>query len=472
MERIASNLVGCVFYPWLAVQLQRGERAGPFVVLSARRPRVVIDCDPAGTSICRGMLGDQVAARHPSAVAQLLDTALLNEFGGRVASGLASLAGVVEIAADEMGVFYFDAGPGLDAGAVIADLTLSVLDAIPSDMDVRLGFGPGKFYSRCASGLAPPGGSHLASSVSLDWLLGLPSSTLPVSGAALQRMSGAGVVSIGEVAALSFDQLAHLVGSEAGLIWGICRGSDDRPVQDSGFRPQRWERLEFPFPADTRDALAHGVGVLSQRIWKSMPPGRMAAEGVALEGECDDGASWSYSREFRRSPTDGDDMARMIMSSMGSQGWDGSSCWPSSPLVELSMWVTGWKGWSGDQLPLERVAPGGSRSVESLAGAGRLVAMETWSNLPERRWANPDGITPHDLPRAVDVRSSSGVPRAVLQGGVWRDVESVVDAWELESDWWAAEPIHRRYWRIVCSGGKQMLVFRDLLGGFWYRQRG
>ncbi|MDP6494835.1 MAG: hypothetical protein QGI09_05340 [Dehalococcoidia bacterium] len=50
-------------------------------------------------------------------------------------------------------------------------------------------------------------------------------------------------------------------------------------------------------------------------------------------------------------------------------------------------------------------------------------------------------------------------------------VTSIEDVWEIVDEWWRASRIARRYYRVAVEGGATITVFRDLVGGVWYRQR-
>jgi hypothetical protein len=61
-----------------------------------------------------------------------------------------------------------------------------------------------------------------------------------------------------------------------------------------------------------------------------------------------------------------------------------------------------------------------------------------------------------------------GVP--VSFGG--RAVDSVREDWVVEDRWWTGEPLRRRYFELVLSDGRNVVVFNDLARGRWYLQRG
>ena len=72
-------------------------------------------------------------------------------------------------------------------------------------------------------------------------------------------------------------------------------------------------------------------------------------------------------------------------------------------------------------------------------------------------------------PRAAEIDTDdSGVPRRL--GAT--EVESVLEDWLVEDRWWTARPVRRRYLELVLVNGRCVMVFRDLVGGGWYVQRG
>jgi hypothetical protein len=73
------------------------------------------------------------------------------------------------------------------------------------------------------------------------------------------------------------------------------------------------------------------------------------------------------------------------------------------------------------------------------------------------------------VPRPVDV-AARGRGRPVRVAG--RAVEAVRESWLVEDRWWTDRPVRRRYWEVVTTDGRDLVVFRDLVGGGWFLQRG
>jgi hypothetical protein len=70
-------------------------------------------------------------------------------------------------------------------------------------------------------------------------------------------------------------------------------------------------------------------------------------------------------------------------------------------------------------------------------------------------------------PRPIEVRAGEA-GRPVRVGG--RAVESVRESWLVEDRWWTERPLRRRYWEVVTTCGRNLVVFREL-GGGWFIHR-
>jgi hypothetical protein len=73
------------------------------------------------------------------------------------------------------------------------------------------------------------------------------------------------------------------------------------------------------------------------------------------------------------------------------------------------------------------------------------------------------------VPREIVVSADEhGRPLAVAG----REVDAVRESWLIEDRWWTSEPLRRRYWEVVTVDGRNEVVYRDLVAGRWWRQRG
>jgi hypothetical protein len=72
------------------------------------------------------------------------------------------------------------------------------------------------------------------------------------------------------------------------------------------------------------------------------------------------------------------------------------------------------------------------------------------------------------LPVAAAVQAGPGGRPLSVDG---HPVEGVRESWLVEDRWWTAQPVRRRYWVVVTASGRNLVVFRDLQVGAWFRQR-
>jgi hypothetical protein len=74
-----------------------------------------------------------------------------------------------------------------------------------------------------------------------------------------------------------------------------------------------------------------------------------------------------------------------------------------------------------------------------------------------------------NLPRPVRVHANEiGTPWEV-DG---RKIELVRESWLVEDRWWTTQPLRRRYWEVVSTSGRNLVVFHDLRCGGWFAQLG
>jgi hypothetical protein len=72
-------------------------------------------------------------------------------------------------------------------------------------------------------------------------------------------------------------------------------------------------------------------------------------------------------------------------------------------------------------------------------------------------------------PLQASVRAGAGGVPATLEG---TPVDAVREEWVVEDRWWSGRPLRRRYFELVLADGRNAVVFRDLVGGNWFVQRG
>jgi len=73
------------------------------------------------------------------------------------------------------------------------------------------------------------------------------------------------------------------------------------------------------------------------------------------------------------------------------------------------------------------------------------------------------------VPREARVRADEHDGRPLEVDG--REVDAVRESWLVEDRWWSEQPLRRRYWEVVTTCGRNVVVFHDLREGGWFSQR-
>jgi hypothetical protein len=83
----------------------------------------------------------------------------------------------------------------------------------------------------------------------------------------------------------------------------------------------------------------------------------------------------------------------------------------------------------------------------------------------------PARLRPLNRPRPTRVDTNEdGAPTAIHISGRRLAVESALETWRIDDEWWRPQPISRLYWRLLLEDGRTIDVFRDLITGRWARQ--
>jgi hypothetical protein len=81
---------------------------------------------------------------------------------------------------------------------------------------------------------------------------------------------------------------------------------------------------------------------------------------------------------------------------------------------------------------------------------------------------NPSGSRRIGAPKPTSVMAGSGGGPRTIAGAA---VDSIREEWVVEDRWWTGKPLRRRYFEVVLADGRNLVVFRDLVGGGWFLQR-
>jgi hypothetical protein len=81
---------------------------------------------------------------------------------------------------------------------------------------------------------------------------------------------------------------------------------------------------------------------------------------------------------------------------------------------------------------------------------------------------NPSGSRRLGAPKPTSVMAETGGAPRTIAGA---SVDSIREEWVVEDRWWTGKLLRRRYFEVVLTDGRNVVVFRDLVGGGWFLQR-
>ena len=473
MSMTDARLTGCLLVTHLPVKAElwrRPELAGqPLVVTTVGRGRPsVLDASGEAAGVAAGQSDSEARSHCSDAMMLPADPSYLSQVNDHLLAALCRVADRVEPAG--LGVFYVDLTGMADMYGGLTRLAEAVLSSAGEEwLRPRLGIGAGKFPAYCAAARAKAGAWLPAPVDASGWLAPLPVSWLPLDRDAVARLAGFGIRTLGDVAALPPEALSEFLGVDGARAWRLANGIDPAPVIPATLPERLSQWLEFPFPVDTTSGVEAGLRALAERLWRS---GSLRARHVgraSLEGQLLCGGAWQFDRPLRLPAASAEALAKALLAGLGARDALGSGRWPDGALLDLTLTVSELSAETGRQSGLWTQPP--RRMPPDVAGMDRLVELVPRSTLPERRWAFASSLAPLAAPSPVQVQCRGETPRRVNAGRVdWRAVARVVDLWEVDTEWWAPQPVRRRYWRLALADGGLITVYRDLATGHWFRQ--
>jgi len=93
---------------------------------------------------------------------------------------------------------------------------------------------------------------------------------------------------------------------------------------------------------------------------------------------------------------------------------------------------------------------------------------------PPRAPLRADRLRAVNEPRLVAVElNADGAPMTMRRSGGQETnaavIESVLESWRIEDEWWR-HLISRRYFEVTLEGGGRVVLFQDLGSGEWFVQ--
>lgn len=387
--------ITCVYITRFAVEAERQRRPDIAARLILIGEATVVDCSLGADQlgVRRGMRMSEAIGLCPKAVVFAPDAPHYQRLFGEALDMLDELSSIVE--ASELGTAYVSLA-GLDIEPH------SFADGLIASLRRRLGFmasvgvAGGKFAARVAAATARPGTTKTVEDGNeATFLAPLPCSHLPASEAMFWRLKLLGLETIGDVALLPLGAFQQQFGLEGKRCWELANGIDNERLVPRVVESTIVRRMQLPAPAVALEAVLASLERLLFAAYSDRARQGHWVRKVVVRGMQDGGGAWELPVSFREALADPKAAWFAVKSAITRHP-------PDRPLEELEIELVGLSCESGKQAPMFESKGKLWRQVEEAARhlntngkppIGRIVEVEPWSRIPERRTALED-LTP------------------------------------------------------------------------------
>lgn len=391
--------VACLWMPQFALRAERARRPelppGPLALVdsAAGTAGVVRACSPEAfaAGLAAGMPAASIPRHCPGALVLPFDA---GHYQRRYETLLAALDTISpQVEADPLDVFFLDLAhlPHLDPRNP-EQVAAAVRAVIPPPFVPRIGIASGKFTAWVAANVAPPERPLVVEEAERAALLRpAPSRLLPGSAEMTRRLRLLGLRTLGDVAALPRSAMLAQFGWEGERAHRLACGEDREPLRPCVAPLVIREHLEFPEPATTVALFQVALNRLLGRACGRPERGDRGVRQVRLEARREEGGRWERALTLRR-PAEGPaqifaELKRRLESDP-----------PAGAFLDLAVELTALAARVDRQpllLPDERQERAASLAHEldqlrvrlGAPSVYRIVEVEPWSRLPERRHA-------------------------------------------------------------------------------------
>lgn len=268
----------------------------------------------------------------------------------------------------------------------------ALLGCASAAMRPRLGIGPGKFPAFVAASRLKAGQSReIETGGVADALAPVFVDLLPVDHRIKERLHQLGLHTLGDLVALPRHAVAAQFGPEGTIAWDLASGDDLSPVRSAPEVEKVRAAQLFIDPIVSRDVLMAAAGQLLNRVQRELSERHQATRLATVRIDLERGRSWQKQVTFKE-PRFG---REALWSALGPviEGAD-----LPGPVVEVALEfsdltsVIGWQGplWTSERRQRRERLQEALRQLKARYGAcpvGRVVEVEPWSRIPERRAA-------------------------------------------------------------------------------------
>lgn len=389
-------VIVAVWIPCLDLRVALAAARRPFdapVALGPRpgTPQVVGACTPpaAECGVRAGLSVGEALARCPGLELVSADPDAVASASERVTSGLEAIGAAVEID-DPSGSWCFESRGlerlhgGLDGVLRLARASVWI------GADPRIGAARSRFVAIQAARQAPSRRPLVVSAdEEPDLLAPLPVDRLPLDRRAIEALENLGIVTMGRLAELPGRSVLERFGRPGVDAWYLARGEDRRPLRPRVPPEEVVATMRFPDLVGALPALEDAARILLREVAGQAARRGRSLRSLTIRAGLDGGGSWTHTLTLREAVADPDRLAVAAL---------GHLARIAAPVDWLSVRGDASGPLDGRQLALidaggeerRRRADEAARQVQATSGRDavmRLVEIEPWSRLPERRWA-------------------------------------------------------------------------------------
>jgi nucleotidyltransferase/DNA polymerase involved in DNA repair len=269
-------------------------------------------------------------------------------------------------------------------------LAAALLACAPGGLGPRLGIAPSRFLALAAAHRAEPGGWCAVAKDVASFLARLPVSALPVSEEMLRRLELLGVDTLEVLAAIPPAALAAQFGRESELAARLARGEDDAQVWPRPRLERVVERIRLETPLANREALLVVAEHALTAVLRQPAMHERAVRQVTVRADTEQGTFWERSLTFKEAQSEREPIWIVLRQALQEAQLPG-------PVSVLRVELVGLTTELGRQLSLplmrKRVREHLEEALRQLKArygycpVGRIVEVEPWSRVPERRLA-------------------------------------------------------------------------------------
>ena len=391
--------IGCLLIPHFALACERAEGAGlggGATTVAIVEERVIREVSPAARryGVWPGQRLQEAFAACPYLVTIESRPGHYERRFQVILDRLAEIAPAVE--AGPLGVAYVDI-KGLERHYPDpARLHARLLGCVQPDLRPRLGIAPGKFPAYVAASRLKPGSAREIDAAGVPAMLSeMDVDLLPCPEGTHQRMirrlHQLGLHTLGALSALPRHAVAAQFGPEGALAWDLASGQDQAAVRAASVEESIEVQQAFIDPLASRELVMAAVEQMLGRAVRALADRRQAARLATLRIDLERGKIWEKQITFKEPRASQAAIWKALRPVVESAELPGPVIGMRLALTRLTS-VIGWQGvlWTSQRRQRQERVQEAMQQLKARYGVcpvGRIVEVEPWSRIPERRAA-------------------------------------------------------------------------------------